>query len=40
LGRNTTIVAEDDDSVTSGDITVGINALTKLITVDKAELKC
>jgi branched-chain amino acid transport system substrate-binding protein len=37
LGRNFTVVAEDDDSETApGDITVGVNALTKLITVDKA----
>jgi branched-chain amino acid transport system substrate-binding protein len=38
LGRNITIVAEDDDSETPpGDIAVATNALTKLITVDKAD---
>jgi branched-chain amino acid transport system substrate-binding protein len=38
LGRNITIVSEDDDSTsTSGDIAVGTNALTKLITADKAD---
>ncbi len=38
LGRNITIIAEDDDSETPpGDIAVATNALTKLITVDKAE---
>jgi branched-chain amino acid transport system substrate-binding protein len=38
LGRNLTIVAEDDDSeTTGGDITIGTNTLTKLITVDNAE---
>jgi branched-chain amino acid transport system substrate-binding protein len=37
LGRNLTIVTEDDDSITSGDITVATNAITKLITVDKAD---
>jgi branched-chain amino acid transport system substrate-binding protein len=38
LGKNFTIVAEDDDSETPpGDIAVGTNALTKLITVDKAD---
>ena len=38
LGRNLTIVAEDDDSETPpGDIAVATNALTKLITVDKAD---
>lgn len=37
LGRNFTIVAEDDDSETPPyDITVATNALTKLITVDNA----
>ena len=36
LGRNFTIVAEDDDG-TTGDISVATNALTKLITVDKAD---
>jgi branched-chain amino acid transport system substrate-binding protein len=38
LGRNITIVSEDDDSSTPpSDIAVAINALTKLITVDKAD---
>ena len=37
LGRNLTVVAEDDDSETSGDIVVATNALTRLITVDKAD---
>jgi len=37
LGRNVTIVAEDDDLGTSLDIAVGVNALTRLITVDKAD---
>ena len=38
LGKNLTVVAEDDDSETPpGDIAVGTNALTKLITVDKAD---
>ena len=38
LGRNITIVAEDDDSESPpGDIAVATNALTKLITVDKAD---
>jgi branched-chain amino acid transport system substrate-binding protein len=39
LGSNFTIVAEDDDSETppAGDIAVGTNALTKLITVDQAD---
>jgi branched-chain amino acid transport system substrate-binding protein len=38
LGRNITIVAEDDDSETApGDIAIATNALTKLITVDKAD---
>ena len=36
LGRNFTVVAEDDDG-TTGDISVAINAMTKLITVDKAD---
>ena len=36
IGRNFTIVAEDDDG-TTGDISVAINAMTKLITVDKAD---
>ena len=38
LGRNITIVSEDDDSSTPpGDIAVAINALTKLITIDRAD---
>jgi branched-chain amino acid transport system substrate-binding protein len=38
LGRNLTIVAEDDDSeIPPQDIAVASNALTKLITVDKAD---
>ena len=37
LGRNLTVIGEDDDSETSGDIAVATNALTKLMTVDKAD---
>ncbi len=37
LGRNLTVVGEDDDSSSGADISVGVNALTKLITVDKAD---
>jgi len=38
LGRNLTVVTEDDDTETPpGDIAVASNALTKLITVDKAD---
>ena len=38
LGRNLTIVAENDDSeAPAQDIAVATNALTKLITVDKAD---
>ena len=39
LGRNLTIVAEDDDAETAGgqDVALAVNALTKLITVDKAD---
>ena len=38
LGRNITIVAEDDDGVTPPyDVAVATSALTKLITVDKAD---
>jgi len=37
LGRNLTVVGEDDDSSSVADISVGVNALTKLITVDKAD---
>ena len=38
LGRNVTVVAEDDDSSTPpNDVAVATNALTKLITVDNAD---
>ena len=38
LGRNITIVAEDDDSSTQPyDVAVATNALTKLITIDRAD---
>jgi branched-chain amino acid transport system substrate-binding protein len=38
LGRNITIISEDDDSMTPpADVSVATNALTKLITVDKAD---
>ena len=38
LGRNFTVVVEDDDDETlPGDIAVASNAMTKLITVDKAD---
>ena len=37
LGRNVTIVAEDDDSITGGDQAVASNALTRLLTVDEAD---
>jgi branched-chain amino acid transport system substrate-binding protein len=37
LGRNITIVAEDDDSEATSDIAIASNALNKLITVDKAD---
>ncbi len=37
LGRNLTVVAEDDDDMTSIDIAVASNAVTKLITIDKAD---
>ena len=37
LGRNLTVIGEDDDSEVSADIAVASNALTKLITVDKAD---
>jgi branched-chain amino acid transport system substrate-binding protein len=38
LGRNLTVIGEDDDSETPpGDIAIATNALTKLITVDKAD---
>lgn len=36
LGRKLEVVAEDDDGET-GDVTVATNALTRLITVDKAD---
>ncbi len=38
LGRNLTVVAEDDDNLAQPyDVSVGINALTKPITVDRAD---
>ena len=37
LGRNITIVAEDDDTITGNDPTKASNAMNKLITVDKAD---
>ena len=37
LGRNFTIVAQDDDSETNADIAFASNAMTKLVTVDKAD---
>ena len=37
LGRNLTLVSQDDDSATGGDPVLIVNALTKLITVDKAD---
>jgi len=37
LGRNITIVAEDDDSGSGGDLVVASNAMMKLITVDHAD---
>ncbi len=37
LGRNLTVVAEDDDDMTSTDISAASNALIKLITVDGAD---
>ena len=37
LGRQFEIVAEDDDSETSGDVAFATNALTKLIAVDKVD---
>jgi branched-chain amino acid transport system substrate-binding protein len=38
LGRNLAVVAEDDDTETAApDISVATNALTRLITVDKAD---
>ena len=37
LGRQFEIVAEDDDSETSGDISFATSAITKLITADKVD---
>ncbi len=37
LGRNLTVVAEDNDAGPDADISVGANALTKLITIDEAD---
>ena len=37
LGRNLTIVAEDDDGETALDPTIATNALTRLITFDEAD---
>jgi len=37
LGRNVTIVAEDDDYMSGGDQAVATNALTRLLTVDEAD---
>ncbi len=37
LGRNLTVVAEDDDGETAGDIAVATNAMTRLFTVDKVD---
>ncbi len=37
LGRNITIVAEDDDSFTGPDIQLASNAMTKLMTADQAD---
>jgi len=37
LGRNVTIVSEDDDSLSVGDTFVATNALTRLLTVDNAD---
>ena len=37
LGRNVTIVAEDDDTLTGTDPSISSQAITKLITVDKAD---
>ena len=37
LGRNITIVAEDDDSDSGPDIAIASNAMIKLITVDRAD---
>ncbi len=37
LGRQIEIVAEDDDSETTGDVTFANNALNKLITADKVD---
>ncbi len=37
LGRNVSVVAEDDDSSSGTDISIASNAMTKLITVDQAD---
>jgi branched-chain amino acid transport system substrate-binding protein len=37
LGRNFTVVAEDDDDEASNDVSAATNAMTKLITIDKAD---
>ncbi len=37
LGKNFTIVAEDDDSETAANVDTSVNAMTRLITVDKAD---
>jgi branched-chain amino acid transport system substrate-binding protein len=37
LGRKLTVVAEDNDGESGADISVSTNALTRLITVDKAD---
>ena len=37
LGRNVTIVAEDNDAESGGDLAVAVNSITRLITVDKAD---
>jgi branched-chain amino acid transport system substrate-binding protein len=37
LGRNLTVVAEDDDGKSGGTIETATNALIKLITIDKAD---
>ena len=37
LGRNLTIVGQDDDSESGGDVVTAQNALTRLMTVDEAD---
>jgi branched-chain amino acid transport system substrate-binding protein len=37
LGRNFTIVAEDDDGESGADPTIGHNAMVRLVTIDKAD---